>query len=195
MSKNTRALPHRHRKPYAEHRELRSIVREWIQRESIMITTLTCKERLERYLREQHVPFEVQHHPLAVTALEVAEVEHVPGEEFAKVVMLIADQHNVMLVLPAAFRVDVDRLSEALAMQSVRLATEAEFAADFPDCQVGAMPPFGSLYGVDVYVDRSLTQQDNIVFRAGTHTDTMSMAYKDFAELVVPMVVDVSRRV
>ncbi len=157
-------------------------------------TPRTSKNRLEAYLRRHRVPFQVQHHPVAYDALEAAGVEHVPGQQLAKAVMLIADGRPAMLVLPASHIVQVSRLAAALSMQDVRLADEGEFAATFPDCEVGAMPPFGNLYDLDVYVDRSLTQDPTIVFRAGTHTDTMSMAYADFAELVVPMVVDVARQ-
>jgi Ala-tRNA(Pro) deacylase len=158
-----------------------------------MTLTLPCRERLESYLREEKVPFEIQHHPLAYTALEVAAVEHVPGQQFAKVVMLVADGSKAMLVVPATHMVRVDHLREALAMQDVRLAEESEFAEDFPDCEIGAMPPFGNLYNMEVFVDRSLMQDGKIVFRAGSHTDTMSLAYPDFATLVVPRVVDVAQ--
>jgi Ala-tRNA(Pro) deacylase len=147
---------------------------------------MQCKDRLEAYLRDNQVPFQVQHHPPAYTAQEVAASEHIPGKLLAKVVMVFADGQLAMLALPAPHRVDPARAAAALGAKEVRLAQEAEFAAAFPDCEVGAMPPFGNLYGVPVYVDEALAEDETIVFRAGTHTDTMSLRYADFARLVRP---------
>ena len=147
---------------------------------------MQCKDRLEAYLRDNKVPFQVQHHTLAYTAQEVAASEHVPGKLLAKVVMVFADGQLAMLALPAPHRVDVAKASAALGAKEVRLAHESEFAAAFPDCEVGAMPPFGNLYGVPVYVDEALAEDETIVFRAGTHTDTMSLRYADFERLVGP---------
>src|SRR3990172_7193008 len=109
---------------------------------------MNCKERLEAYLRENKVPFQVVHHPLAYTAQEVAAAEHVPGKMLAKVVMVFADGKLVMLALPAPYRVDLSKAAAALGAREARLAHEEEFAAAFPDCEVGAMPPFGNLYDV-----------------------------------------------
>ncbi len=157
-----------------------------------MSQTATCKDRLEQYLREQHVAYEVQHHPLAYTAQRVAAAEHVPGKELAKTVIVITDDRSVMVVVPASRNVQVSKLAAALGASQARLAEEREFEALFPDCELGAMPPFGNLYGMDVYVDRMLAEDERIVFRAGTHTETMRMNYADFARLVKPMVVDVA---
>ena len=147
---------------------------------------MNCKERLEAYLRENKVPFQVVHHPLAYTAQEVAAAEHVPGKMLAKVVMVFADGKLVMLALPAPYRVDVNKAAAALGAREVRLAHEEEFAAAFPDCEVGAMPPFGNLYDVPVYADKALAEDKEIVFQAGTHTDTVTMMYADFERLVKP---------
>ena len=149
---------------------------------------MTCKDRLEAYLRAEQVPFQMQHHPLAYTAQEVAAAEHVPGKLVAKVVMVEADGRRVMLVLPATRRVDLARAARTLGARDARLATEAEFAATFPDCEVGAMPPFGTLYGVPVYVDQTLTEDEEIVCAAGTNTDSIRLRYADFARLVQPTV-------
>lgn len=149
---------------------------------------MRCKERLEAYLREHGVPFEVQHHRRAYTAQEVAASEHVPGRILAKVVVALANGRLVLLVLPATERVDFARAAAALGVDAVHLADEREFGPVFPDCEVGAMPPFGNLYGVPVYVDRTLAEDETIVFNAGTHTETMSMKYADFARLVQPTV-------
>ena len=151
---------------------------------------MDCKERLERHLRDSGVAFELHHHPLAFTAQAVAESEHVPGKLMAKVVMVYADGKLTMLALPAPARVDLARAAAGLGAKEVRLARENEFAAAFPDCDVGAMPPLGNLYGVPTYVDRSLTEDQSIVFQAGTHTDTIRLAYKDYERLVKPVVAE-----
>lgn len=151
---------------------------------------MSCKEKLETYLRDNKVPYQVQHHALAYTAQEVAASEHVPGKMLAKVVMVKADGKMVMLVLPAPERVNLAQVSAVLGAKDVSLATEAEFAGLFPDCEVGAMPPFGNLYGVPVYVDKELAEDDVIVCQDGTHTDTLSLKYADFERLVKPKVAD-----
>lgn len=152
------------------------------------------KDKLEAYLRESKVPFEVHHHPLAYTAQSVAESEHVPGKMVCKVVVALADGKMVMLALPAPYRVDLGKAAEALAAKDLRLAHEDEFAATFPDCDVGAMPPFGQMYNVPVYVDKTLTEDDRIMFQACTHTDTIAMAYADYERLAKPRVVDIAFR-
>jgi Ala-tRNA(Pro) deacylase len=149
---------------------------------------MTCKDRLETYLRTNQVPFQVQHHPLAYTAQELAASEHIPGKQVAKVVMVLADGKPAMLAVPATHRVDLAGAGAVLGATEVRLAQEAEFAAAFPDCEVGAMPPFGNLYDLPVYVDQALAEDETIVFAAGTHTDTINLAYADFARLVQPVV-------
>jgi len=153
-----------------------------------------CKDRLEAYLREKRVPFEVRHHPRAITAQEVAASEHVPGKMLAKTVMVLADGKMVMLALPAPYQVDMEKAGPALGVGEVRLAQEEEFEGAFPDCEVGAMPPFGNLYDLPVYVEETLAEDEIIVFRAGTHTDTMSVRYADFERLVEPAVAELARR-
>ncbi len=154
---------------------------------------MTCKDKLETYLRDRQVPFETQRHRVAFTAQDVAASEHLPGKQVAKVVMVFADARMVMLVLPASHRVDLRLASAAIGARDVYLAGEHEIAVAFPDCEVGAMPPFGNLYGVPVYVDRLLAEDDTIVFQAGTHTDTISMRYAEFAQLVQPVVAEFAR--
>jgi len=156
---------------------------------------MNCKERLDAYLRENKVPFQVIHHPLAYTAQEVAAAEHVPGKMLAKVVMVFADGKLVMLALPAPHRVDLNKAAAALGAKEVRLAHEEEFVAAFPDCEVGAMPPFGNLYDLPVYMDKALAEDDTIIFQAGTHTDTVSLKYADFERLVKPRVGDFAHHV
>ncbi len=151
---------------------------------------MECRERLEDYLRENGVPFEVQHHPRAITSQEVAATEHVPGQMLAKVVMVLADGEMVMLTLPAPYQVDLEKVGMLLGAEEARLAEEEEFEGAFPDCEVGAMPPFGNLYDLPVYVEEALAEDETIFFRAGTHTATMSVRYADFEQLVEPTVAE-----
>jgi Ala-tRNA(Pro) deacylase len=151
---------------------------------------MTGKQKLEAFLREQHVPFQIQRHRVAYTSQEVALSEHLPSQMMAKVAIAFADVTMIMLVLPASHRIDLTRLSATIGVQRVHLASEQEIAAAFPDCEVGAMPPFGNLYHLPVYVDRLLAEDDMIVLQAGTHTDTISMKYADFARVVKPIVAD-----
>lgn len=149
---------------------------------------MSCLERLTTYLRANGVPFGVQHHPLAYTAHEVAASEHVLATQMAKVVMVVADGVLVMLVVPASRKVDQAATAATLDVQDVRLAGEHEFQHAFPDSDLGAMPPFGNLYGIRVYVDRELAHDEVIVFNAGTHTETISCTFADFERLVKPVV-------
>lgn len=148
------------------------------------------RERLEAYLREHGVRYEVTPHAEAYTAQEVAAIEHVPGRQFAKVVIAEADGRYLMLVLPAAARVDLVRLRAVLGAKVVRLAREEEFAARFPDCEAGAMPPFGNLYDMPVYMDRSLADQPRLVFNACSHRETVTIPGEDYRRLVSPAVVE-----
>lgn len=157
---------------------------------------MDCRERLESYFREHGVGFDVQEHKVGYTAQRVAASEHVPGRMFAKVVMAMADANLVMLVLPASAAVDIAKVADALegkleGMQ-VRMAAEREFASAFADCEAGAMPPFGNLYDLPVYVDRTLGENERIVFQAGRHTVTMSVPYIDFERLAAPTVADIA---
>jgi len=154
-----------------------------------------CKERLEQYLREQSVPFQVQHHPETFTAQELAASEHVSGKSVAKVVMVLADGQLVMLALPAPDHVDLAKVRTLLGARDVRLAGEADFASWFPDCEVGAMPPFGHLYELALYLDESLVDDGTIYFQAGTHTDTISMSFADYQRLAHPAIAVFARGV
>lgn len=151
---------------------------------------MTSRERLEQYFKENDVSFSVTPHADVYTAQEVAAVEHVPGMYVAKVVIAMVDGKPTMLVLPAPFRVEMPKLTAALRAREGRLATEDEFAGLFPDCELGAMPPFGNLYNVPVVVDRRLVDDPKIVFSAGTHRETMTIAFKDYERLVRPAVAE-----
>ncbi|MBI4517777.1 MAG: YbaK/EbsC family protein [Deltaproteobacteria bacterium] len=144
--------------------------------------------KLRDFLDSNSVRYEVASHRQAFTAQEVAAAEHVPGIEVAKVVMLRSGGDFVMVVLPAPYHVDLARARELLGKPDLRLAAEQEFAPLFPKCEAGAMPPFGNLFNVPVWVDEALARDDEIVFNAGTHTQTVRMKYADFARLVAPQV-------
>lgn len=149
-----------------------------------------CLERLKFYLHENHVPFSLQHHREAFTAQDVAAATHEAGAHFAKVVMAWVDGKLIMLVLPAPAHVDFERVERLLHAQYARVAREEEFKHLFKDCDVGAMPPFGHLYNVPVYLDRTLTLQAEIAFNAGTHQDMLRMATADYLRLEAPTQVD-----
>ena len=149
---------------------------------------MDCKERLEKYLSDHDVPFKVLRHPPAYTMQEVAAALHVSGHQVAKVVMVTADKEFAMFVLPAPYRLNLEKARDALGAKKVKLAKEDEFAHLFPDCTTGAMPPFGNLYGLPVFVDQALEKQSSIVFRIGTHGQTMKIAYEPFGILVRPTV-------
>jgi len=148
-------------------------------------------KKLKDYLDRHGVHYEVLTHREAFTAQELAAAMHVPGREMAKVVVVKSGDRYLMAVLPAHHRLDLEKL-RAITGRDVSLATEAEMASLFPDCEVGAMPPFGNLYQLEVYVDRSLSEDESIVFNAGTHHEAMRASYQDFAKLVQPKVVDIS---
>jgi Ala-tRNA(Pro) deacylase len=142
-------------------------------------------------LKESGVPYEVIQHPEAVTAQRVAEVEHIKARRQAKVVMVKSDGRHLMTVIPADRRIDLLKV-ERLTGKPASLETEQDFKSIFHDCATGAMPPFGNLYGLPTYVDRSLTQEDYIVFEAGTHTDSIKLKYPDYENIVKPQVADLA---
>jgi Ala-tRNA(Pro) deacylase len=154
---------------------------------------MSISHTLKDYLDREHVHYDVLPHPEAFRALAIAHVLHTPEKEMAKVVIVKVENRFVMTVLPAGWIVDLHRLRDVFMTNHVRLATEEEFKDLFPDCELGAMPPFGILYGLPVYVDHSLTEDDQIVFQAGTHSEAIRMRYIDFAALVFPVVEEFHR--
>lgn len=152
-------------------------------------------ERLESYLKEQKIPFSSETHPLAFTAQEVAQAGHVSGRKLAKTVIVLADGAFAMAVLPADSAIELTDLRHAMGVRHLRLATEAELLDLFPDCELGAMPPFGNLYGLPVYVENSLAWQDMIAFNGGTHRDIVYMNFADFLRVVDPAVLSFARRI
>jgi len=144
--------------------------------------------KLKEFLDSENVQYLVISHSPAFTAQQIAASAHVKGRELAKTVMVRIDGHLAMAVLPASQKVDLDRLREAAGADQVELASEREFRDYFPDCDLGAMPPFGNLYGLEVYVADGLTEDDEIAFNAGSFTELVRMSYGDFERLVHPTV-------
>lgn len=141
---------------------------------------------LKNYLDQNQISYEVTSHPEAYTSQEVAATLHKTGKRLAKVVMVKAGDRLVMCVLPAHELIDIGRLEQILGSLEVRLATEEEFEALCSDCEVGAMPPFGHLYNVPVYLDERLAQYDKFYFEAGSHTEIVTMSMADYRRLVSP---------
>ena len=149
---------------------------------------MSVSQRLRDYLDSQHVKYEWLHHALAFPAQEVAHTLHVAGKHFAKAVVLQADGRALMAVLPASHRLNLRELKAEIAAKQVEMLPEDELTKLCPDCELGAFPPFGGLYGVDTLVDRSLAQSEEIVFNAGSHTDAVRMKYADYANVAKPRV-------
>lgn len=154
----------------------------------------TCLDRLQRWLRERHVAYSIQHHRQAYTVPEVAMEVHEQGEHVAKVVIAQVDGRLVMLVVPALEQVDFKRAAQLLQAHTARAAHENEFESRFPDCELGAMPPFGNLYAMPTYVDEALTQTSKLVFQAGTHRDTLKLATEDYLRLAEPITGNLTRQ-
>jgi Ala-tRNA(Pro) deacylase len=146
--------------------------------------------KIREFLDNHGVKYVSIRHSPAYTAAEVADSSHVAGRDFAKTLVVRMADYFALVVLPASRRLSLTDLRELLEHPGLRLATEAEFRGLFPDCEAGAMPPFGNLYGLPVYVAESLAKETEIAFNAGTHTEVIKMDYADFAELVRPTVLD-----
>jgi Ala-tRNA(Pro) deacylase len=154
---------------------------------------MPLSERLRSFLESHPVEYSVTVHPRAYTAREVAVSEHLPPRELAKTVVLSSDGEYLMVVIPANKVVDLPEARLTLGANQVRLATEDELGKLFPDCELGAMPPFGSLYHMPVYLDSSLTGEERIAFNAGTHREVLHMKTADFRNLVQPTVASLVR--
>lgn len=153
---------------------------------------MAISRRLQSYLEEEKIPYEVIPHRTVYTAQEVAQATHIPGQDVAKTVMVRKGHELVMVVLPALAQVDLGRLADEMGEKEVRLAREAEFEDIFSDCDLGAMPPFGNLYGIPVYVDEALTEDETITFNGGSHEEAVKISFRDFDEHVSPRVLKVS---
>jgi Ala-tRNA(Pro) deacylase len=148
--------------------------------------------KLREYLDDNNVKYVIKTHSVAYTTPEIAALAHVPGKEWAKTVIIKIDGKLAMAVLPASYRINFDELKHAIGNKKIEMATEEEFESQFADCELGAMPPFGNLYDMDVFVAESLAEDDEITFNACSHKELMQMSYKDFEELVNPKVIKFS---
>ncbi len=142
---------------------------------------------LKNFLDENNVKYVTIKHSSAYTAQEIAASAHIPGKELAKTVIIKVDGKMGMAVLPASYKVSFDHLKNELGAEDARLAYEQEFMDKFPDCDVGAMPPFGNLYGMDVYVSESLAEDEEISFSACSHSELIKMKFADYKKLVNPI--------
>ena len=140
-------------------------------------------KQLKEFLDSHKVKYVTMTHSAAYTALEIASLAHIHGDEFAKTVIAKIDGTLVMAVLPASYHVDLSLLKAAAKGKKIALASETDFRDRFPGCETGAMPPFGQLYGMPVFVDESLTRDKEIAFNAGTHHELIRLSYEDFARL------------
>ncbi len=147
---------------------------------------------LQKFLDAQHIKYVTMSHSAAYTAQEIAASAHIPGKELAKTVIVKVNGDMAMAVLPACDRVDFDLLKEAAAANKVELASEEEFKDKFSECELGAMPPFGNLFDMDVFVADTLAEDEEIAFNCGSHTELIKMAYKDFEASVKPKIVKFS---
>lgn len=141
---------------------------------------------LKEFLDENDIKYVSIMHSMAFTSVEVAKSAHIPSRELAKTVIINVNDNLAMAVVPANYKVDLDILRKTLDTKKIQLAKESEFTPYFKDCEVGAMPPFGCLYNMDVYIAESLTEDDTIAFNAGSHLEVLQMNYKDYENLVKP---------
>ena len=148
--------------------------------------------KVKAFLDANHVKYVTLSHSKAYTAQGIAAVSHISGKELAKSVIVKLDGALAMAVLPASFQVDLTALKKAVGVREAELASEREFKRHFPDCETGAMPPFGNLYGIPVYVDETLTEDHEIAFNAGSHYELIKLAFEDFDRLVHPEVLSFS---
>lgn len=148
--------------------------------------------KLTEFLDSNHVQYVTITHSQAFTAQQVAASAHIKGKEMAKTVIIKIKEKLAMAVLPATYHVDFHLLKEVTGNEEVELAHESEFREIFSDCELGAMPPFGNLYGMDVYVAQNLTKDEEIAFNAGTHSELIRMKYADFNRLVKPKILKFS---
>lgn len=149
-------------------------------------------KKLKAYLDDANVKYLTISHSSAFTSQDIAASAHVSGKEFAKTVMIKIDGEMAMAVLPASYHIDFDSLRRVFGTKNVTQATEPEFKDRFPDCEVGAMPPFGNLYGMDVYVAEPMANNKEIAFNAGSHTELIRLSYADYERLVKPRILKFS---
>jgi len=150
--------------------------------------------KLREFLDRNQIKYLVISHSVAYTAQGIAALAHIKGKELAKTVMVMIDGRLAMAVVPASFRVDLYRLKKYLGAGTVELASEQEFRGSFPDCETGSMPPFGNLYGMDVFADEGLADDKEIAFNAGTHRELVRMSFADFQRMANPILLPLAAR-
>jgi len=141
---------------------------------------------LKDFLDENDIKYVSIMHSMAFTAVDIAKSSHIPSRELAKTVIIKVDSDMAMAVVPANYKVNLDILRQTLDTPNIILAEESEFTPRFKDCEAGAMPPFGCLYDMDVYIAESLSEDEKITFNAGSHLEAIQMSYKDYENLVKP---------
>ncbi|MFA6132767.1 MAG: YbaK/EbsC family protein [Phycisphaerae bacterium] len=148
--------------------------------------------KVQEYLEQEGVKYETRQHRPAYTAQEVAAEEHVSGDLVAKAVVVRSNKGYAMCVVPASFKLDLEKVAKILAARQVRLADETELAELFPDCEVGAEPPLGKLYHMPTLVDEHLAMDEEVYIQAGTHRELIRIKYRDYAKLTEPTVADLT---
>lgn len=151
--------------------------------------------RLKQFLDNENVKYVTISHSLAYTAQGIAALTHIPGKDLAKTVVVKLGNTMAMAVLPASCHLDVELLRKASGAKTVEIATEMEFQDKFPDCETGAMPPFGNLYDMKVFADEILARDSEIAFNAGSHRELVRLAWEDYARLVQPKIVPLAKKV
>ena len=146
------------------------------------------EKKIKEFLDQNNVKYILMLHSIAFTAPEIAEASHISGKQFAKVVIITSQNKLTMVLLPANKYLDVEKLSQQIG-EPIEIAKESQFKNLFGDCETGAMPPFGKLYGMNVYIDKELTQQSHLIFNAGTHHELMQLAFSDFDKLEHPTII------
>lgn len=144
---------------------------------------MAIAEKVKDYLDQKHVAYQILEHSLAFTAMEIAGAQHIPGKQLIKAVIVKADNKYLMCVLPSDRMINFDSLKKITQSKDIFLASEAELKKLFPGYEIGTEPPFGDLFGLEVFVDRTVSENEEIVFNAGTHTDTVKIKYCDFKKL------------
>jgi len=152
---------------------------------------MSLSKRLEDFLKKKKIKFQKIVHAETFTSQQTAQAEHMSGRQVAKVVIVKADGKDVMAVLPASHKLDLVKLKSVLKAKELRLEEEQEFIKIFPDCEKGAMPPFGALYDVPLYIDKSFTENKSISFNAGNHKESVKMTYEDYEKLAKPKIADI----
>lgn len=156
---------------------------------------MTLAESIRSYLFKENVDYEILEHPPTYTALETAGSQHVPGRRVLKSVIIKANSSFLMCVVPSTHRLDFEKLKLILKTKDVRLASEAELSPLFPECQLGAEPPFGPIYGLQVYAQQILEENDEVLCNAGTHTEMIKLKLIDFQRLAKPIFADISTHI